>query len=153
MTGASPQNGHGYGPKWFEAFLGFPRIGATAFGGGSATIVAMRQLALRKSWLTEDEFLETILLSRVTPGITILAQVIVIGRRVDGTRGVLTALIGMLMPSITILLTRLYVALADRPWSRQPLAMVAAITAGFAVPAQSRNPTLHMGGSGIKPCW
>jgi chromate transporter len=111
------------------------RIGATAFGGGSATIVAMRQLALRKRWLSEEEFLETVVLSRVTPGITILAQVILIGKRVDGLRGILAGIVGMLLPSITItiLLARLYVLLKDKPWSARPLEMVAAIAAGFAV--------------------
>jgi chromate transporter len=111
------------------------RIGATAFGGGSATIVAMRQLALRKQWLTEEEFLETVVLSRVTPGITILAQVILIGKKVDGMRGIFAGLVGMLLPSITItiLLARLYVLVKDKPWSSEPLAMVAAVAAGFAV--------------------
>ncbi|OPX13298.1 hypothetical protein B1790_01150 [Mycobacterium sp. AT1] len=111
------------------------RIGATAFGGGSATIVAMRQLALNRKWLTEDEFLDTVVLSRVTPGITILAQVILIGRKVDGIRGVAAALVGMLLPSITItiVLARLYVLVRDKPWSVEPLTMVAAVAAGFAV--------------------
>ena len=111
------------------------RIGATAFGGGSATIIAMRQLALRKRWLSEEEFLETVVLSRVTPGITILAQVVLIGRKVDGPRGIIAGLIGMLLPSITItiLLARLYVLVRDKPWSVGPLTMVAAVAAGFAV--------------------
>ena len=136
MAGANPESdGHRSGHKWFQVFLGMLRIGATAFGGGSATIVAMRQLSLRKHWLTEEEFLETVVLSRVTPGITILAQVILIGKAVDGIRGTVAGLIGMLLPSvtITILLARLYVALQDKPWSTHPLEMVAAMAAGFAV--------------------
>lgn len=136
MAGANPDSGgHRSGHTWLTAFLGFLRIGATAFGGGSATIVAMRQLALRRGWLTESEFLDTVVLSRVTPGITILAQVILIGRKVDGLRGVVAALTGMLLPSITITigLAKLYVALQDKPWSKHPLAMVAAVAAGFAV--------------------
>ncbi len=135
MAGADAESADRSGHNWFHVFLGMLRIGATAFGGGSATIVAMRQLALRKKWLTEAEFLETVVLSRVTPGITILAQAILIGKKVDGLRGILAALVGMLLPSITItiLLARLYVALKDKPWSAGPLAMVAAVAAGFAV--------------------
>jgi chromate transporter len=111
------------------------RIGALAFGGGSATIVAMRELALRRRWLTEEEFLETVVLSRVTPGITILAQTILIGRKVDGVRGIVAAVVGMLLPSvtITILLARLYVSVRDQTWSQRPLEMIAALAAGFAV--------------------
>jgi chromate transporter len=136
VAGASSDPGTSRsGHTWFQVFLGMLRIGATAFGGGSATIVAMRQLALRKHWLTEEEFLETVVLSRVTPGITILAQVILIGKKVDGTKGMIAGVIGMLLPSITItiLLARLYVALQDKPWSEHPLTMVAAVAAGFAV--------------------
>ncbi|CAN5740015.1 hypothetical protein BH09ACT8_BH09ACT8_61280 [soil metagenome] len=136
MAGASSDRGTSRsGHTWFQVFLGMLRIGATAFGGGSATIVAMRQLALRRHWLTEEEFLETVVLSRVTPGITILAQVILIGKKVDGVKGMIAGVIGMLIPSITItiLLARLYVALQDKPWSEHPLTMVAAVAAGFAV--------------------
>jgi chromate transporter len=136
VAGASSEPGTSRsGHTWFQVFLGMLRIGATAFGGGSATIVAMRQLALRKHWLTEEEFLETVVLSRVTPGITILAQVILIGKKVDGAKGMIAGVIGMLLPSITItiLLARLYVALQDKPWSEHPLTMVAAVAAGFAV--------------------
>jgi chromate transporter len=135
VAGANADSADRSGHEWFQVFLGMLRIGATAFGGGSATIVAMRQLALRKRWLTEDEFLETVVLSRVTPGITILAQVILIGKKVDGLRGIVAGVIGMLLPSITItiLLAHLYVLLKDKPWSVGPLAMVAAVAAGFAV--------------------
>jgi chromate transporter len=135
VAGADAESAERSGHNWFHVFLGMLRIGATAFGGGSATIVAMRQLALRKKWLTEAEFLETVVLSRVTPGITILAQAILIGKKVDGLRGIFAALVGMLLPSITItiLLARLYVAVKDEPWSAGPLAMVAAVAAGFAV--------------------
>jgi chromate transporter len=131
----SDSQGDRSGHEWFKVLFGFLRIGALAFGGGSATIVAMRQLALRRNWLTEEEFLETVVLSRVTPGITILAQTILIGRKVDGVRGIAAAVVGMLLPSITItiLLARLYVAVRDQPWSQRPLEMVAALAAGFAV--------------------
>jgi chromate transporter len=135
VAGADAHFADRSGHKWFAAFLGMLRIGAFAFGGGSATIVAMRALVLRKGWMTEDEFLETVVLSRVTPGITILAQVILIGKKIDGARGVVAALAGMLLPSvtITILLARIYAALRDKTWSARPLEMLAAVAAGFAV--------------------
>ena len=98
MAGANAESSDRSGHRWFHVFLGMLHIGATAFGGGSATIVAMRQLALRRQWLTEEEFLDTVVLSRVTPGITILAQVILIGKKVDGWRGILARLAGMLLP-------------------------------------------------------
>src|ERR1700759_783177 len=87
---------------WLAGFLGFARIGATSFGGGSATIVAMPQLSLNRGWLTEEEFPDTVVLSRLTPGITILAQAILIGRAVAGVRGLVAALLGMMLPAVVI---------------------------------------------------
>jgi chromate transporter len=116
-------------------FLGFARIGATSFGGGSATIVAMRQLSIRRGWLTEDEFLDTVVLSRLTPGITILAQAILIGRSVSGVRGLVAALVGMMLPSvvITVALAGVYDEVSKIPSAAIPLRAVAGMAAGFAV--------------------
>lgn len=111
------------------------RIGATAFGGGSATIVALRRTVLRRGWLTEAEFIDTVVLSRLTPGITILAQALLIGRKVAGVRGMIAALAGMLCPSvvITIALTRLYQYIHNSPDAARPLQCLAGAAAGFAV--------------------
>jgi chromate transporter len=115
--------------------VGFARIGATSFGGGSATIVAMRQLCLKRGWLTEDEFLDTVVLSRLTPGITILAQAILIGRAVAGVRGLVAALAGMMLPAvvITVVLAGVYTEVAQVPSAATPLRAVAGMAAGFAV--------------------
>ena len=128
---AKQDAGHGA----LAVFGCFLRIGASSFGGGSATIVAMRQAALARGWLTEQEFLDTLVLSRLTPGITILAQVLLIGRKVCGLRGMVAAAVGMLTPSIgiTIGLARLYQLISGSPRAASPLRCVAAVAAGFAV--------------------
>ena len=60
---------------------------------------------------------------------------ILIGKKVDGLRGILAGIVGMMLPSITITigLARLYVLVRDKSWSAGPLTMVAAVAAGFAV--------------------
>ncbi|HVV23945.1 MAG TPA: chromate transporter [Pseudonocardiaceae bacterium] len=120
---------------WLAVFLGFARIGATSFGGGSATIVAMRQLSLRRGWLTEEEFLDTVVLSRLTPGITILAQAILIGRAVAGVRGLVAAVLGMMLPAvvITVALAAVYDTVSTLHGAATPLRAVAGMAAGFAV--------------------
>jgi chromate transporter len=130
-----PWASHLPGHAWLAVFLGFARIGATSFGGGSATIVSMRRLALRQGWLTEDEFLDTVVLSRLTPGITILAQVLLIGRKACGVRGMVAGSVGLMLPSvvITIALARLYDAVSGSPTAAAPLRDVAGVAAGFAV--------------------
>jgi chromate transporter len=123
------------GRRWPSVLLAFARIGATSFGGGSATIAAMRETCRRRGWLTEAEFLDTVVLSRLTPGITILAQVLLIGRSVAGVRGMVAGVLGMMAPSIaiTITLAWLYERVAGLPQAAAPLGDVAAVAAGFAV--------------------
>lgn len=121
--------------RWPAVFLGFARIGATSFGGGSATVVAMRQLSLSRGWLDEEEFLDTVVLSRLTPGITILAQAILIGRAVAGVRGLIAALFGMMLPAvvITVVLATVYDEVSKLSGAATPLRAVAGMAAGFAV--------------------
>jgi chromate transporter len=123
------------GGGWLPVFLGFLKIGATSFGGGSATIVAMRQLSLRRGWLSELEFLDTVVLSRLTPGITILAQVLLIGKRVCGVRGMVAAVVGLMLPAITITicLAQVYNLVSGSASAATPLRCVAGVAAGFAV--------------------
>lgn len=121
--------------RWLAVLLGFARIGATSFGGGSATTVGMRDMVLRRGWLDEDEFLDTMVLSRLTPGITILAQALLIGRAVAGIRGMVAALVGLMLPAvvITVALAGVYHELSNLPSAATPLRAVAGVAAGFAV--------------------
>jgi chromate transporter len=120
---------------WSSVFLGFAKIGATSCGGGSATTVAMREMALKKHWLTEDEFLDTMVLSRLTPGISILAQAVLIGRIVAGIRGLVAAVVGLMLPAvvITVFLAGVYSKVSTLPAAAVPLRAVAGMAAGFAV--------------------
>lgn len=123
--------GHG----WHLVLWEMLKIGATAFGGGSATTLALRRATLRRRWLSESEFLDTVVLSRLTPGITILAQVILISKRVCGVRGIVAGLVGMLAPAvaITVGLAQAYRLIAAAPAAATPLRCLAGAAAGFAV--------------------
>lgn len=133
-TGAGNSDGC-QGPSWVSVLAGFFRIGATAFGGGSSTTMAMRRLVIAEGWLTEQEFLDTLVLSRLSPGITIIAQAVLIGKRVAGIRGLLAAVTGLVVPAvaITIGLARGYELVASLPAASTPLRCVAGVAAGFAV--------------------
>lgn len=89
-------------PGWLAVLVVFVKIGSTAFGGGSATIAAMRQACLRYGWMTEPQFLDIVILSRLTPGISILAQTLLIGRSVAGVAGMFAALAGLLTPASSL---------------------------------------------------
>jgi len=86
-------------------------------------------------WLTEHEFLDTVVLRRLTPGITILAQVLLIGRKVCGVAGMVAGIAGMMLPAVAITtgLALVYDTVSGAALARTPLACVAAVAAGFAV--------------------
>jgi chromate transporter len=113
----------------------FAKIGTTSFGGGSATIAAIRQACIRHGWMSEQQFIEIVVLSRLTPGISILAQTLLIGRAVAGIAGMFAALIGLLTPSliITVALAKLYQVINTLPSTATPLHAIVATAAGFAV--------------------
>jgi chromate transporter len=121
--------------RWTEILAAFAMIGVTSFGGGSATVAAMRRLCLRKRWMSEPEFVQALILSRLTPGIGILSQVMLIGRRVCGARGMAAGLAGLMLPSltITIALAYGYRRISGYPSAQIPLHAVAGVAAGFSV--------------------
>ena|ERR1700754_13288 len=120
---------------WPVVFAAFARIGATSFGGGSATVAAMRHMSIERGWLSERQFVDNLVLSRLTPGISILAQVLLIGRRVAGVPGMVAAMAGMMAPSlaITLALAWGYREVSGYPRAQGPLHAVAGVAAGYAV--------------------
>ncbi len=122
-------------PAWLQVLAGFLRVGATSFGGGGATIAAMRRLSLRRGWLDEQAFVDLLVLSRLTPGISIVAQVLLIGRAACGPAGMIAGLVGLMAPAvaITVVLAWLYERISLLPAAKGPLHAIAAVAAGFAL--------------------
>ncbi|WP_413733442.1 chromate transporter [Sodalis sp. RH21] len=122
-------------PRWVAVLVAFAKIGTTAFGGGSATIAAIRQACLRHGWMNADAFIETVVLSRLTPGISILAQAVLVGRVAAGVPGIFAALIGLLTPAlaITLALAKLYETIGGLPATALPLHTIVATAAGYAI--------------------
>lgn len=122
--------------RWQRLLVDFAVIGSTAFGGGTATLLAIRRLCVqRRGWMSDQEYTDCFVLSRLSPGINILAQVILIGRSVAGWRGSVAAVAGLLCPSavITVLLSTGYVALRDAAGAAGVLAGLSAVVAGLTV--------------------
>jgi chromate transporter len=93
---------HGHLSSWQFLQIWF-QLGLNSFGGGAATIYLIRRAAVEHHcWLSSDEFTRDFAICQLTPGINILALTILIGRRWGGARGVALALMGLLVPSVTI---------------------------------------------------
>src|SRR5437588_10925558 len=93
-------------------------FGLHSFGGGATTLTLIRRAVVdRYGWLSEAEFTREWTLCQLAPGINLLALAILIGRRLDGARGIALALVGLLLPSaaLTVLITAGYASVQRYP--------------------------------------
>src|SRR5688500_11078289 len=80
-------------PSLGALFLVFGKIGLLSFGGGSTTLVLMEQEVVRRQqWMSSREFLFSMALSRMWPGVHLLAQSVLIGHLLRGFGGGLICL-------------------------------------------------------------
>lgn len=93
-----------------ELFLGFLEVAVCSFGGAFAW--ALRILVYRRRWLSEDDFAKSLALCQVLPGPNIINLSIFLGDRFFGARGAITAVAGLtLLPiAIVVSLESLYLA-------------------------------------------
>ena len=86
-------------------------LGVQSFGGGTATLYLIRRAVVdQERWLSAEEFTNDWSLCFLAPGINLLCLTVLVGRRVGGALGIALALLGLLLPSVslTILMTALY---------------------------------------------
>ena len=98
-------------PSTRSLFALWLRIGATSFGGGSATQLLIQQhFVERRRWLTAEEFAQVWAVVQFAPGINLIAVAVVIGKKLGGARGAFASAFGMLLPAagITVAMTALY---------------------------------------------
>jgi chromate transporter len=111
-------------------------VGTQSVGGGTSTLLLIRRLAVdRERWMSAREFGEAWALSQLSPGIHLVALAGLIGRRAAGWRGVVAAVVGMMVPAaaITVALTAAYGVIAASSIARAALAGVAPVTGGMTI--------------------
>lgn len=122
-------------PSLGAMFLTFGKIGLLSFGGGSTTLVLMEQeIVHRRAWLSNHDFLFTMALSRMWPGVHLLAQSVLIGHVLRGLIGSIVCLLGMMVPSTTvvILCTAFFIVLRENPLGVGMIGGLLPATAGMA---------------------
>ena len=100
-------------------FLTFFKIGLFTFGGGYAMIPFIHQYAVEKyKWITDDEFLDIIAIAESTPGPIAINSATYIGHKVKGIKGSATATLGVVMPSVIIivLIAAFFMQYKDNIW-------------------------------------
>lgn len=89
-----------------DIFITFFRIGMFSFGGGYAMLPLLESEVIDiRGWLTAAEFIDIIAIAEMTPGPIAVNSATFVGYRVAGTFGSVIATLGVVLPSLIIMIT------------------------------------------------
>lgn len=90
---------------WLELFFSFAKIGLLTFGGGLAMLPMLKyELVTKRGWVTEDEIMDYYAIGQCTPGIIAVNVATFIGYKKGKLLGGIIATLGMITPSVLIIL-------------------------------------------------
>ena len=88
-----------------DLFLTFARIGVCTFGGGLAMLpILQREIVEKKGWATEDDLTDYYAIGQCTPGVIAVNTATFVGRTQAGIPGGIVATLGVVFPSVVIIL-------------------------------------------------
>ncbi len=88
-----------------QLFITFAKIGGLTFGGGLAMLPMLKhELVTKRDWVTEDEIMDYYAIGQCTPGIIAVNTATFVGYKKKGIIGGIVATLGMVTPSIVIIL-------------------------------------------------
>ncbi|MBR2696088.1 MAG: chromate transporter [Parasporobacterium sp.] len=91
--------------KYLTIYWTMFKIGITTFGGGYAMVAIIdRELGDRKKWIEKEELLNYIAISQITPGVIAVNVSTFVGRKKGGVPGAICATLGVITPSIIIIM-------------------------------------------------
>jgi chromate transporter len=136
-----------------DLFFSFTLLALQGFGGVLA--IVQHELVEKKRWMTREEFLEEWAVAQIMPGPNVVNLALMIGARYFGLPGALSALAGMMvLPLIVVLLiTLVYAQFADHPGVTGALRGMGAVAAGLITAAGLRlASTLKTSPLGLTVC-
>ena len=90
---------------YFRLFASFFKIGLFTFGGGYAMLPMFeRELVEKNKWITNEELLDYFAISQCTPGPIAVNTATFVGYKIKKNIGSAAATLGVIMPSIVIIL-------------------------------------------------
>lgn len=89
---------------YLELYFIFFRIGLFSFGGGLPMLSLIERELLLRGWLTSKEFLDLVSVAQVTPGAIAINSATYAGNKVAGFFGGTIATLGVITPSIIIII-------------------------------------------------
>jgi len=119
-------------PLW-QLFWAFATISVRGWGGGSGTIYTMSHELVRRGWITSAQFGLDFGLSRIPPGINLIALAVILGYRLNGLRGSIVSGIAFVVPFslITLVLTVGFVSVTSNPIGGAAVQGAVAVTAAL----------------------
>lgn len=115
---------------YLSLFLSFFKIGLFGFGGGLAILSLIQMEVEHYGWMSQQEFVDIVAVSQVTPGPIGINCATYVGYTVGGFWGSVLATFAIVLPSLIIMLTicKLYFWLTKRfqgnPYFEQTLRML-----------------------------
>ena len=89
---------------FLQLFFEFFKTGLFAIGGGLATLPFLQDMSARTGWFTTDQLADMIAISECTPGPIGVNMATYAGFLVKGVPGAVTATLGLICPSVIIIL-------------------------------------------------
>ena len=91
--------------KYLDLFLTFAKVGVCTFGGGYAMLpILQRELVDNRGWATEDQLSDYYAVGQCTPGVIAVNTATFVGSSIGGVPGGVIATLGVVFPSIVIIL-------------------------------------------------
>lgn len=91
--------------EYFDLFITFAKVGVMTFGGGYAMLpILQREVCDSKHWASEEELMDYYAIGQCTPGIIAVNTATFIGRKQKGILGGIVATLGVVFPSLIIIM-------------------------------------------------
>lgn len=88
-----------------DLFLTFARIGGLTFGGGYAMLpILRREVVEKRQWATDEELTDYYAIGQCTPGVIAVNTATFIGFNRRGVTGGIVATLGVVFPSLVIIM-------------------------------------------------
>ncbi len=120
MTGNTEIKEQREGKRVLALFLQFLKFGCFTFGGGMSIVSQIHGVYVEeKGYISNEELLDIISISRSLPGTMIGNAAMLFGYRTAGISGGMACSLGMILPPflILILVTTCYNAIETNPWA------------------------------------
>lgn len=88
----------------WQIFGVFAKIGAFTIGGGIPMIAAIKSELVERKWLSDEDFVDIIVLAQTAPGLFAVNISILTGHKLRGTKGSVVATIASCLPPFLIIL-------------------------------------------------